>query len=146
MIASPPIPRLLLADDNPDDQVLIIKAWQRTREIDLQSFGDGESLLNYLHQNLVVDSVFHIRRPQLIMLDLRMPKKNGFMVISELKAHGELKSIPVVVMTTSDAKIDIQQAYALGANSCVVKPDTFGGLLEMIQSINQFWFETVAFP
>lgn len=146
MIENSSSPTLLVVDDNPDDQVLLQQAWQLTRPVNLYVLEDGEALLNFLEQQQCAVLLGQATQPSLILLDLRMPKKDGFTVLSELKSKSAFKSIPVIVLTTSNAQSDLNYAYELGANACLIKPDTFPELLQVVQAINQFWLETAALP
>ena len=86
------------------------------------------------------------RSPGLILLDLNMPKMDGREALAEIKADPELRSIPIVVMTTSKAEEDIYRTYDLGVNSFITKPVTFDGLVEVMQGLSRYWFEIVALP
>lgn len=85
-------------------------------------------------------------RPDLIVLDLNLPRKNGREVLAEIKADAELRSIPVVVLSTSSAEEDILRSYDLHANCYVVKPVEFNHFVKAVQSISQFWFSVVTLP
>jgi CheY-like chemotaxis protein len=84
--------------------------------------------------------------PGLILLDLNMPKKDGREALAEIKANPELRQIPVIVLTTSKAEEDIFRSYDLGVNSFITKPVTFGGLVEAMKVLSQYWFEIVELP
>ena len=84
--------------------------------------------------------------PSLILLDLNMPKKDGREALQEIKAHADLRKIPVVVLTTSEAKEDITQCYELGASSYIKKPVSFDGLVKALKALKQYWFEIVELP
>ena len=85
-------------------------------------------------------------RPDLILLDINLPKKNGREVLSEIKCDPNLKKIPVVVLTTSNSRSDIEDAYQLNANCYVVKPIDFEKFIQVVQSICNFWFNIVSLP
>lgn len=85
-------------------------------------------------------------RPGLILLDLNMPKKDGREALKEIKADSELRRIPVVVMTTSQAEEDIFRSYDLGASSFITKPVTFDRLVELMRTMGQYWVEFVELP
>ncbi|MBD1909435.1 MULTISPECIES: response regulator [unclassified Leptolyngbya] len=137
---------LLIAEDNPDDRLLIERAWSCIPHIQLFLVEDGEELMNFLaHQGKYAQAdVFP--RPNLILLDLRMPRKNGFEVLKDLKTAPEWKSIPTVVVTTSDAATDIDRAYELGANSYIIKPQTIQEILELAEVLNHYWFSKACLP
>ena len=85
-------------------------------------------------------------RPGLILLDLNMPKKDGREALKEIKKDKSLKSIPVVVLTTSKAEEDIYRTYDLGVNSFITKPVTFNGLVSVMKALGKYWFEIVELP
>jgi DNA-binding response OmpR family regulator len=84
--------------------------------------------------------------PDLILLDLNMPKKDGIESLKEIKSNKKLKCIPVIVLTTSSAEEDIIKTYNLGVNSFITKPVTFEGLVKVIKEIDNYWFELVKLP
>lgn len=136
---------ILMADDDPDDRLLTQEALREIRlDNCLEFVEDGEQLMAYLQQKGEDNGA--VRRPDLILLDLNMPRKDGREVIEELKANPKLRQIPVVVFTTSKAEEDIVRSYALGVNSFIVKPTSFEGLVEVMQTVNRYWAETVRLP
>jgi chemotaxis family two-component system response regulator Rcp1 len=134
-------PRILLVEDNPGDIRLTQEALKESHiEITLDVVSDGEQAVDFLMQrNKYVDSV----RPNIILLDLNLPKKNGIEVLKEIKAHDLLKRIPVIVLTTSDAEHDISKAYDLHANCYILKPVDFDDFANVIKLIETYWFNTV---
>jgi two-component system response regulator len=104
---------------------------------------DGVEALAFLRQKGEFASV---PRPDLILLDLNLPRKNGREVLAEIKADPNLRSIPIVVLTTSNADEDILRAYNLNANCYVVKPVGFDNFMKAMQSIRHFWFSVVTLP
>lgn len=141
-----PVVSLVIAEDNPDDRLLIKEAWQAAGLPQLYLVEDGEELLDFLYQRGKYAQHPPFPTPALILLDLRMPKKDGYEVLQEIKANPELKKIPVVVLTTSTSESDISRSYDLGACSYLTKPDTFEQLVELIQVLHKYWFETVTLP
>jgi CheY-like chemotaxis protein len=138
---------ILMADDDEDDRRSVAKAWKASRAANPISFvNDGEELMDYLHQRGPFSGLAEWERPGLILLDLNMPKKDGREALREIKAHPELRQIPVVVLTTSKAEEDIYRTYDLGANSFITKPVTFTSLVELIQVIGKYWVEIVETP
>ncbi|HZH98830.1 MAG TPA: response regulator [Fimbriimonadaceae bacterium] len=138
---------LLLADDDPDDRLLVKDALQESRlEADLRLVEDGEELMDYLHRRGKYAEPDSSPHPDLILLDLKMPRKSGHQVLEEIKGTPELKRIPVVVLTTSKAEEDIVRAYNSGANSFIVKPTTFGALTEAMKTLERYWFKLTALP
>jgi two-component system response regulator len=104
---------------------------------------DGVQAMDFLHRRGDYASV---PRPDLILLDLNLPRKNGREVLAEIKADSELRKIPIVVLTTSNADEDILRAYDLNANCYVVKPVGFDNFMQAVQSIRHFWFSVVTLP
>ena len=137
---------LLVADDNPDDRLLIEEAWQEASSINLQLVEDGEELMNVLHQRSKLLATDFSTVPNLILLDLNMPRKNGYEALAEIKTTPGLKKIPVIVMTTSTAKSDINRSYELGASAYITKPNSFDELVELMQVLHTYWFETIDLP
>lgn len=138
---------ILLCDDDPDDRLLVRQALQECRIVNpLCQFENGEQLLDYLHRRGAWAETESGSRPGLILLDLNMPRKNGYEALREIKDNPQLCSLPVIVLTTSQAPEDIARAYELGANSYISKPVTFDGLIEVMRSLGQRWFEIVSMP
>jgi CheY-like chemotaxis protein len=103
-------------------------------------------LLEYLRKEGKFAPPADVRRPGLILLDLNMPRKDGRTVLKELKNDPDLRQIPVVVLTTSKADEDIYRSYDLGVNSYIVKPVTFEALVDILQTLEKYWFEIVELP
>ena len=138
---------LLLADDDPDDRLLVEDALEEGRLlVDLRWVEDGEKLMDYLHRRGEYVDPSASPYPDLILLDLKMPKKDGHQALGEIKGNPELRQLPIVVLTTSRAEEDIARAYALGANSFMIKPSYFDALVEVMKTLGKYWFETVALP
>jgi CheY-like chemotaxis protein len=137
---------ILFAEDDPDDQLLVKRAFASANlTTDLRFVNDGEELLDYLHQRAGHREETS-PRPGLILLDLNMPKKDGREALSEIKADPGLKHIPVVVLTTSNREEDISHSYAMGASSYIVKPVSFSDLVEVIKTLEIYWFQIVELP
>ncbi len=135
---------LLIADDNPDDRLLIEQAWLTVTALSVYVVKDGEELMAFLYQQLQKNSLAQL--PSLILLDLNMPRKDGFEVLKELQSHPVLCKINVIVLTTSTASVDVKQSYNLGARSYITKPDTFDELIGLMQTLYHYWFKTVRLP
>jgi len=145
MIHSRPRPiQILLVEDNPGDVRLTREALSSAKVSNaLNVVNDGEAAMDYLCQRgEYVDAV----RPDLILLDLNLPKKNGREVLAEVKSDPELKRIPVVVLTISKADEDILHSYNLQANCYINKPVDLAGFLKVVQSVEEFWLTVVALP
>ena len=138
---------ILMADDDEDDRMLAREALEECRLANnLHFVQDGEELLDYLYHRGKFDSQTQSPRPGLILLDLNMPRKDGREALQEIKADPELRQIPVVVLTTSQAEEDIYRTYDLGANSYITKPVTFESLVEVMKILGRYWFEIVELP
>ena len=153
---------ILLADDDPDDRLLTRDAFDESRlRNELDMVEDGEELMDYLYSrgNYSGDAARRAPqrrrapagdaarpRPSLILLDLNMPRKDGREALKEIKSDPELRSIPVVVLTTSKAEEDIFRTYDLGVNSFIIKPVTFDGMVNVIRTLGKYWFEIVELP
>jgi CheY-like chemotaxis protein len=138
---------ILMADDDPDDRMLAEDALRESHLTNqLVCVEDGEELIDYLFRRGKYTDPATSPRPGVILLDLNMPRKDGREALKEIKAHPELRNIPIVVMTTSKAEEDIYRTYNMGANSFIVKPVTFESLVEVMRSIGRYWFEIVQLP
>ena len=138
---------LLLAEDDPDDRMLIRDALREARLAnDLHTVEDGEELLDYLNRRGAYAGATEAPRPGLILLDLNMPRKDGREALQEIKSDPDLRQIPVVVLTTSKAEEDVFRSYDLGANSFITKPVTFESLVEVMKTLERYWFEIVELP
>jgi CheY-like chemotaxis protein len=138
---------ILLADDDPDDRLMCQEALAESRLAnELVTVSDGEELLEYLRRSGRYASGTPARRPGLILLDLNMPRKDGREALAEIKADPTLRSIPVVVLTTSKAEEDIYRSYDLGVNSFITKPVTFAALVDVMTALGRYWFEIVELP
>lgn len=135
---------VLLVEDNPGDVRLTQEALKDGRVlVNLTVAADGVEAIEVLKRG----GPFSGRsRPDLILLDLNLPKKNGREVLEEIKADEELKRIPVIVMTTSKAEQDIHRAYNLNANCYVTKPVDLDEFLNVVRSIEDFWLTIVTLP
>jgi chemotaxis family two-component system response regulator Rcp1 len=141
------LPRLieiLLVEDSPADILLTREAFQQNKIVNtIHVAEDGIQAMDFLYKRGKYASA---PRPDLILLDLNLPRKNGREVLAEIKADPNLRAIPVVVLTTSNAEEDILKAYELNANCYVVKPVGFDNFMKAIQSIRHFWFSVVTLP
>ncbi|MBV9580245.1 MAG: response regulator [Chloroflexi bacterium] len=138
---------IVLADDDPDDCVLAREALEESRLFnELHTVSDGEELLAYLRHEAAYAPPAESPRPGLILLDLNMPRKDGREALREIKADPSLRSIPIVVLTTSRAEEDIYRTYDLGVSSFISKPVTFEGLVDVMKVLGRYWFEIVELP
>ncbi len=137
---------ILLAEDDPDDRLLIEHAFRTCgNTLPLVFVEDGEELLDYLLRRGRWSGT-DAPRPELVLLDLNMPRKDGREALAEMKAHPDLRRIPVVVLTTSSTQEDVLKTYSLGANSYVSKPGSFDALVEVIRALHAWWFGVVTLP
>jgi len=138
---------ILMADDDADDRLLAKDALNECKITNALHFVEnGEELLDYLRQEGKYASLAKTPRPGLILLDLNMPRKDGREALQEIKADPKLRSIPVVVLTTSKADTDISRIYELGANSFITKPVSFDALIKVMSDLVHYWFELVELP
>ncbi len=138
---------ILLVEDSPEDYEATVRALRRAGlRNPLFRCEDGRQALDFLFQRGAFSDPAVAPRPAIILLDLNMPGTDGHEVLRQVKADEHLKSIPVIVLTTSDDERDIQACYQKGANSFVTKPVTFDGLVQAIQRLTDFWIEIVVYP
>lgn len=138
---------ILIADDDADDRELIRAAFdENSTQHHINFVENGEELLHYLNRHgHYADETLH-PFPQLILLDLNMPKKDGREALRELKSNNLFKSIPVIILTTSMEEKDIVKSYELGVNSFIIKPVTYSGLVEFTRVLGKYWFEIAELP
>ncbi len=138
---------ILMADDDADDRLLAADALAEARlNNELRFVEDGEELMDYLNRRGRWSAPGAAPRPGLILLDLNMPRKDGREALREMKAHPELRRIPVVVLTTSRAEEDVVRSYDLGASSFISKPVTFDGLVRAMKAMGRYYVEIVELP
>ena len=135
---------VLLVEDNPGDIRLTQEAFKEGRIlVNLTVAMDGVQAIDILNHR---GPYTHTPRPDLILLDLNLPKKSGREVLGEIKADDDLKRIPVIVMTTSKAAQDIHRVYELNANCYITKPVELDEFLNVVRSIEDFWLTIVTLP
>ena len=133
--------RILLVEDSPSDVAMTLAALREGHIAnDMHVAGDGETALDFLHRR---GEFGDAPRPDLIRLDLNLPKRDGREVLAEVKADDSLRVVPVVVLTTSAAESDVLRMYKLHANSYITKPVDFDQFLSAIQHIEDFWLTLV---
>ncbi|GAA6184619.1 response regulator [Aliiglaciecola sp. NS0011-25] len=138
---------ILMADDDDDDRLLAQDALNESRVLNsLKCVEDGVELMHYLKRvGKYADKEIY-PRPGLILLDLNMPRKDGREALAEIKADPDLRSIPVVILTTSKEEEDKIKGYGLGAASYITKPVNFEGLVEVMKALGKYWVEIVELP
>ena len=135
---------ILLVEDSPSDTELTIEALHEAKVINhLSAVQDGVEAMAFLRRQ---GPYAEAPRPDLILLDLNLPRKDGREVLDELKADPQLRAIPVVVLTTSRAELDVLRAYALHANCYITKPVDFQQFIEVVHNIENFWLTVVTLP
>lgn len=138
---------ILMAEDDPDDRLMAKEALEEVRLAnELHFVENGEELLDFLKRRNGYEDPAASPRPGVILLDLKMPRVDGFDALEVIKEDPELRNIPVVVMTTSRADEDVIRSYDLGVSGYVTKPVTFEGLVEVMKALGQYWFEIVELP
>jgi CheY-like chemotaxis protein len=137
---------LLMADDDDDDYLLTRNALKKSHLLNpLVRVSDGEELLEFLQKTGRYEGK-DVPRPNVILLDLNMPKVDGREALSRIKSDEDLKHIPIVVFTTSKAEEDIIRSYQLGVNSFITKPVTLDSLIDVMQTLGNYWFKIVELP
>ena len=138
-------PRILLAEDDADHAFFTTRAFMEAHgdRVDMRHVADGEELLDYLNRR---GGYANAPRPHLIVLDLKMPKKNGLEVLAELRERKDLSTIPVVVLSSSDRSEDINASYERGANSYVTKPSSLSGLRRGVSELAKYWMDVAQLP
>jgi chemotaxis family two-component system response regulator Rcp1 len=136
--------KVLLVEDSRADARLIVEVFKEEKiNVEVDVVRDGEEAMAYLRRQ---GSYENMSRPDLIMLDLNMPKKDGREVLAEIKGDPVLSPIPVVVLTTSQAEEDILKSYRLHASCFVTKPIDLDQFIKIIKSLDGFWFSAVKYP
>ena len=136
--------QVLLVEDSPADARLILEVLKDEKiAVDVTIVRDGEEAMTYLKRE---GEYTNAHRPDLILLDLNLPKKDGREVLAEVKGDPVLSAIPVVILTTSQREEDIFRSYKLQASCYVTKPIDLDQFIKIIKSIDKFWFSAVRFP
>ena len=135
---------ILMVEDSPTDVLITREAIEQAKLVNtLHVVEDGEEAMQFLHRSGRHGGA---PRPDLVLLDWNLPRKTGREVLGEIKSDEELKLIPVVVLTSSRAESDVNRAYGLHANCYITKPGNFSSFVELVSSLNQFWFNVVTLP
>lgn len=143
-MSTPRAIEILMVEDNPGD-VRLTREALKDHKIwnELHVVEDGAAALDFLHHRPPYEKV---PRPDLMLLDLNLPRKDGREVLAAVKSDESLKTIPVVILTTSQAEEDVVRAYKLNANCYVTKPVDFGQFTRIVQAIEHFWLTVVTLP
>lgn len=135
---------LLIVEDNPADVYLLEKTLKASKSpINIHLAVDGEQALAFLHRE---GDFADALRPDVILLDLNLPGIDGREVLAEVKQDAELKTIPVIVLTSSNAEADVHRSYELDANAYLTKPLDLDRFAHLVEAIEQFWFQIVKLP
>jgi CheY-like chemotaxis protein len=135
---------ILLVEDSPSDTALTIEALKAGKIANnLNHVEDGVEAMDYLKRR---GKYARAVRPDLVMLDLNLPRKDGREVLKEMKSDLTLKAIPVIVLTTSSSDRDVLQSYELNANCYIIKPVDFEHFIEVVRSVENFWLTVVTLP
>ena len=138
---------ILLVEDNPADVEITIEAFRRSHKGNRVSVcRDGEEAMEFLFQRGRYARAGSAPRPDLVLMDLNLPRKSGAEVIEQMKGNEHLKEIPVVVLTTSDRDEDVKRCYRIGANNYLIKPVQFDDCVKLIADIQQYWLEMSKLP
>lgn len=138
---------ILIAEDDEDDYLLTLEALKEAGiNNEVHWVKDGNETLEFLSSRLNGNNGSSGQLPGLILLDLNMPKKDGREALQEIKSNPDFRKIPVIVMTTSSAEIDVTHSYDLGVNSFIQKPDRFHELVETVRVVFNYWLNTVKLP
>ncbi len=136
--------RVLLVEDNPADADLVMEAFEREKiSVVIDIVQDGQAALDYLYE---LEPEASSQRPDIILLDLNLPRKSGQEVLAEIKADASLKTIPVVILSTSALEEDILGTYNLHANGYVTKPGNLREYSKVAHGIDDFWFNIARLP
>ncbi len=135
---------ILLVEDSPSDQELTREAFQSARILnELHIVDDGEAALDFLFRR---GDYSDAPRPDIVLLDLNLPRKDGREVLAEVKECPDLRHIPIIVLTTSDDEHDVLQSYGLHANAYLTKPVEFENFIAVLKAVEQFWLVLVRLP
>ena len=138
---------ILLIEDNPDDALLTLRAFKKNNIPNrVVVYHDGATALDYLFATGHYAQQPPHPRPELILLDLRLPKMDGIEVLRRLRANQHTRSLPIIILTTSDERQDILQCYNMGANSYLRKPVNFTQFTETIRQVSNYWLHLNVSP
>jgi len=131
---------VLLVEDNPDDEALTLRAFKKSRiKNEVTVVRDGEEALEFLFSKGKYSSRDTKELPEVVLLDLKIPKLNGHKVLEQIRANPHTKSLPVIILTSSREEQDLVKSYACGANSYIVKPVDTNQFLDCIQQLGLYW-------
>jgi CheY-like chemotaxis protein len=138
---------VLMADDDFDDVILVKKALQECNcDVDFRSVEDGEEAIEYLTWSGRYKDPGSAPRPSLILLDVDMPRKDGLQTLEEIRSNPEIRTIPVVVLTTSRDRDLMLRIYRLGGSAFITKPAVYKDIIKALDRLCAYWFQTVTLP
>ena len=138
---------VLLVEDDPGDQELTRRALQEdVISTDLHIVADGEEAMEYLQHDGKYHDLALSPRPDLVLLDLNLPKLDGKQVLARIRGDAALRPMPVVILTTSKHEVDILRSYDVGCNSFITKPVEIDNFVRAVRELGSYWFELVALP
>src|SRR5262245_10759028 len=138
---------ILLVEDSPEDYEVTVRAFRKANLVNpVVRCQDGEEALEYLFQRGRYADSARFPRPGLILLDLNLPGTDGRQVLAQIKSDAQLRTIPVIVLTTSADERDIESCYRSGANSYIQKPVSLEAFLRAVQLLKSYWFEVAILP
>lgn len=138
---------ILLVEDNPGDVRLTQEVFKESSfEVSIDVCLDGEEALAFLEQRLELQMNNEEVLPDIVILDLNLPKKNGLELLKDIKYNPDLSHLPVLVLTSSGAQNDVQAVYEAGVNCYLIKPVDYQEFCELIKSIETFWFDIATLP
>ncbi len=127
---------IVIVEDNPSDAELLLRVFRKHNLAnDIVLFKDGAEALNYFQQGEGASKI----RPRVVILDLKLPKVNGIQILQQIKSNEQTRTIPVVVLTSSQEERDLKDAYALGVNSYVTKPIKFAEFAKVVSDLEMYW-------
>lgn len=136
--------KILLVEDNEGDILLTQEAlFESNPDTELSIVRNGEAALDYIHQR---DRFAEAWKPDLVILDINIPKKNGHEVLQELRSSEQTRALPVVILTTSTSQKDVNRAYSTGANCYVVKDFVYEDLNDVVEQVEKFWNKVATLP
>lgn len=131
---------IIFVEDSPEDADLAMRSFKKNNFAnEIRVLDDGQMALDYLFGKGKFANQGRAATPRLVLLDLKLPKVSGLEILEKMKADSQLKRVPVVILTSSNEDIDIERAYALGANSYIVKPVNFSNFANAIQQLGVYW-------
>lgn len=138
---------IVMADDDADDRVLVLDAFREAHfDGRLEFVADGEELLRYLRRCAAARGEDAFADPAFVLLDLNMPNMDGHAALAEIRADPALRHLPIVVFSTSQQSRDVMASYQAGANSYIVKPNSFDDLSRLARDLSDYWLGTVRLP